>query len=222
MVTIPRLYTPRLCLRGFTVADAGRVEELAGNALVIQAFRSPNPYAHGATAILIAEHEENAAAGRSWEFAVTLTGTRTPGREEDVTDTGHLIGTLRVALREEERGRCGDLGYWIGAPYWNKGFATEAAYAVMKFAFGQLECVRIRGRHFANNPASGRILQKLGMTRESALDDVQERDGAFLDVVGYSLLREEWLVSGSWRRRAGVRGLATGVPRAALAQHAEA
>jgi ribosomal-protein-alanine N-acetyltransferase len=197
MSSIPRLYTPRLCLRAFTPADAARVQELAGNALVAgTTLNVPHPYPEGAAEEWIAGHEANAAAGRVWALAVTLAGTRTPGREQDVTDTGHVVGTMSVTLREEQGERCGELGYWIGVQYWNKGFATEAAHALLGFAFGKLGCGRIMARHFASNPASGRVMQKLGMTVEPAFSGVQRKNGELLEVVRYGMSRAEWMIHG--------------------------
>jgi [ribosomal protein S5]-alanine N-acetyltransferase len=195
MSSIPRLYTPRLCLRAFTPADAPRVQELAGNPLVAnRTLNVPHPYSDGAAEKWIMTHEFNAKAGRSWELAVTLAGTRTPGREQDVTDTGHVVGTMSVTLRKDREEHCGELGYWIGVQYWNKGFATEAAHALLGFAFGKQGCERITARHFASNPASGRVMQKLGMTLEPSLCGVQQKNGELLEVIGYGISHEEWML----------------------------
>jgi RimJ/RimL family protein N-acetyltransferase len=203
MSMIPTLYTPRLCLRAFTLADAPRVQELAGHEWVAKStLNVPHPYPEGAAEMWIDGHEGSAGIGRQWNFAITLAGTRTPGREQDVTDTGHIIGTISVNLRKAPAEKSAELGYWIGVQYWNKGFATEAAHAAINFAFGRLGYDEIVARHFASNPASGRVMQKLGMTLDPTFSGVQLKEDALLDVVGYSLLREEWRVKGSWRRRA--------------------
>jgi RimJ/RimL family protein N-acetyltransferase len=54
-----------------------------------------------------------------------------------------------------------ELGYWIARPHWGKGFATEAGRALIEIA-RSLKLPRLEGSHFVDNPASGRVLEKLG------------------------------------------------------------
>ena len=85
-----------------------------------------------------------------------------------------------------------ELGYWIGVPYWGQGYGTEAAREVLRFGFEDLQFHRIHAGHFANNPASGRILQKLGMTYEGTTRDHIRKWGEYLDVAIYGLLAREY------------------------------
>jgi len=62
-----------------------------------------------------------------------------------------------------------ELGYWIAKPYRNKGYMTEVISAVIKYIFSELGLVRIQAYHSVNNPASGRVLEKAGMTCEGIL-----------------------------------------------------
>lgn len=84
------------------------------------------------------------------------------------------------------------LGYWLGVPYWNRGYMTEAVQALVGYGFTELGLNKITASHFARNPASGRVMQKLGMTQEGLLrQDVRKNDD-FEDLVLYGLLAEEW------------------------------
>ena len=65
-----------------------------------------------------------------------------------------------------------ELGYWIGEPYWGYGFAAEAGEAVKSHCFGGLGLQAVLARHFVGNPASGRVMQKLGMRRIGRINDV--------------------------------------------------
>ena len=57
-----------------------------------------------------------------------------------------------------------ELGYWLGEPYWNRGYASEAATALRDYAFEALKLERIVAGHYADNHASGRMLTKLGLS----------------------------------------------------------
>lgn len=73
-------------------------------------------------------------------------------------------------------------------PFWQNGFATEAAIAMVGYGFDVLGIHKIAARHLAINPQSGRIMQKLGMTREALLRDEICKDGVFHDVVVYGAI----------------------------------
>ena len=85
-----------------------------------------------------------------------------------------------------------ELGYWIGKPYWGQGYCTEAARATLDFGFEQLGLNRIFAHHFARNPASGRVMQKIGMTREGRLRQHVKKWDAFEDLELYGILKDHW------------------------------
>lgn len=92
-----------------------------------------------------------------------------------------------------------ELGYWIGVPFWGSGYCTEAAREVLKYGFCSLNLNRIHSGHFSNNPASGRILRKLGMKYEGTSRGHILKWGEYLDVELYGLLASEYLSnSGSY------------------------
>lgn len=85
-----------------------------------------------------------------------------------------------------------EIGYWIGVPFWGNGYCTEAVRELLKYGFKQLKLNRIHSNHFANNPASGRILQKVGMKHEGILRKHCCKWGEYLDVELYGLLASEY------------------------------
>ncbi len=111
---------------------------------------------------------------------------------------GLLIGA--AALRFTAASNRGELGYWIGRPYWGQGFASEAAGAMVQYAFTGRGLHRVYAHHMIGNPASGRVLRKAGMRQEGVLRQHFRKDGMFHDVVVYGLLREEWSSMGSSAR----------------------
>ena len=73
--------------------------------------------------------------------------------------TRELVGTVGLHIKSENDRA--EIGYWIGIPCWGKGYATEAAAAVMCFGFQTFPINRIFAMPFGRNPASGRVLQKI-------------------------------------------------------------
>ena len=193
MAFIPTLYTPRLTLRPFAISDALRVRELAGDSRVAATTAHiPHPYPCGLAEDWIRSHGHLAQDGKQYHFAITLAGTRTPGRETDWIDTGHLIGAVSLLLGGDPEHGGAELGYWVGVPYWNRGFATEAAYAALTFGFERKNLRRVVARHGANNPASGRVLTHLGMTHEGAMVEQFSKNDQLIDLEIYAITREEW------------------------------
>jgi [ribosomal protein S5]-alanine N-acetyltransferase len=173
----PTLYTPRLILRPFTAADAPAVQRLAGAAAVAEmTLNIPHPYADGMAEAWIATHPETWAAGTAVTFAIT-------------TVTDGLSGTIGLQItRAHDRG---ELGYWIGQPFWGRGYATEAVTAVLAFAFDTLALHRIQASHLPRNPASGRVMQKVGMQREGLHRGRYRKGAVFEDVEEYAVLRSD-------------------------------
>ena len=81
-----------------------------------------------------------------------------------------------------------ELGYWVGKPYWGKGYATEAARAVVQFGFEKLSLHRIQATHFGNNPASGRVMQKVGMLYEGCRRQHTLKWGEYRDIKLYGMV----------------------------------
>ena len=170
-----RLETPRLLLRPFTLDDAPAVQQLVSDARVAATTASiPHPYPEGAAEQWIASH----GGSRNFHFAVVARDTQT------------LVGAITLVVNHEHRS--GDTGYWVGVPYWNRGYATEALRAVLAFGFGELGLERIQAEHFGGNRASGRVLEKAGMRYEGCSRRAFLKGGTRHDVHLYGALRDEW------------------------------
>ncbi len=97
---------------------------------------------------------------------------------------GHIMGAIGLHDREDDKA---ELGYWLGIPHWNKGYVTEAAKAIVDFGFNELGFHKIFATHFLHNPASGRIMEKIGMVQEAVLIQEIKKDGEYFDLVRYSI-----------------------------------
>jgi RimJ/RimL family protein N-acetyltransferase len=98
-----------------------------------------------------------------------------------------------------------ELGYWIGVPYWRRGFATEAGRSIVRFGFEELGLHRVQARHLERNPASGSVLRKLGMQLEGIHRHAVRKWGVFEDVALYSVLITDWRQE-TTAARPGARG----------------
>ncbi|MDH7945161.1 GNAT family N-acetyltransferase [Pseudohongiella sp. SYSU M77423] len=144
----PILKTSRLTLRPFSLSDAPRVKELAGDPRVSEmTINIPHPYEDGMAEEWISSHAKLFASGERIVYAVTM------------TDTEELIGTVSLTELTETGG---NLGYWIGVPYWGYGYCTEAAGALVDFGLTEIGLPLVYARHLPENHASGRVMIKNG------------------------------------------------------------
>lgn len=108
---------------------------------------------------------------------------------------GEPIGGINVA-RIHENNDTAEIGYCIGKEWWGKGIMTEAFSAVIPYLF-EVGFNRIEAAHAVKNPASGRVMQKCGLTYEGTLRQFfRSTSGELLDISFYSILREEFVASG--------------------------
>jgi RimJ/RimL family protein N-acetyltransferase len=140
---IPVLETGRLVLRPPRCEDAKALAMLANDRRVAEnTLRIPHPYA-------LADAEGFIAAANEADDERVLVITR----------AGAVLGACGIAKLDGERP---EIGYWLGAPFWGKGYATEAARALIDHAFGDLGYDHLLGGARVSNPASRRVLEKCG------------------------------------------------------------
>lgn len=175
----PTLETGRLILRPFALTDAPAVKRLAGDReMASTTLNIPHPYEDGMAEKWISAHQQQFEKGELVNFAVTL------------RPDGSLIGAM--GLRITPAHFHAELGYWIGKPYWNHGYATEAAKVVVRYGFEVAGLNRIHAHHFTRNPASGRVMQKIGMKHEGRMRQFVKKWDAFEDLEMYAILRSDW------------------------------
>ena len=175
----PTIETTRLILRPFELSDAAVVQQLAGEREIADTTLTiPHPYEDGMAESWIETHEPEFEAGEVATFAITL------------RRNSELIGAIGLTLdRLQDKA---ELGYWIGKPFWNQGYATEAAKAIIQYGFDDLGLNRIGSRHMSRNPSSGRVMEKAGMQLEGKERQGTVKWGKHEDLLLYGILREEW------------------------------
>ena len=168
----PIIKTHSLVLMPFNVEDGKEVQTLADNYNVAKTtLEIPHPYLDG-----IAE---------SWITSVlhkwrTRTGVAYAVR---LPTSNQLVGVVSLMDIKQHDAK---LGYWIGEPYWGQGYCTEAAKALVNFAMKELDITYIMAEHVTSNPASGCVMQKIGMEHMQSTRR-PDRNGGYVDVEIYAL-----------------------------------
>ena len=180
MGELPIIETERLKLRPYILDDVPELKRLIGERdIASTTLNIPHPYEDGIAEEWMRKHQENFEKGAEFNFAIV---ERTQGL---------FIGGISLDA-EYEQDEIMQLGYWIGKPYWNRGYCTEAARAVIKYGFEVLGLNRIYARHFTRNPASGRIMQKIGMKHEGTARQAVKKWDKFEDIEYYGILKSDY------------------------------
>jgi RimJ/RimL family protein N-acetyltransferase len=138
----------------------------------------PHPYDLDHALAWIGQQRREAVRGRATNFAIRL------------LPDGPLIGSAGLRDIDPEHLQA-ELGFWIGREWWGKGYAREAAAAVVQFGFDSLGLNRIYGHHMARNPAAGKVLSASGMQQEGVLRQRVRKWGVYEDVVLYGIIRDD-------------------------------
>jgi [ribosomal protein S5]-alanine N-acetyltransferase len=176
---IPTLHTTRLRLRPFDDADADALYALHSSAHVLRYWDSP-PWRDPARAAQFIE------ACR--QMAEDDTGVRLA---VDRVSDGTFLGWCTVTGWNPDH-RSASIGYCFDDAVWGQGYATEAARALLQWAFDTLDLNRVQAETDTRNVASARVLAKLGFVREGTLREDCVVDGEVSDSWVFGLLRREW------------------------------
>lgn len=163
-------------IRKWSVSDRERLAEMLNNRKVLDNLRDGLPYPYTPedgeeyiTSMLAADET------RTFAFAITVDGV--------------VIGSIGVFRQENIHFRTAELGYYIGEPYWGKGYTTSAVEQVCRYVFDHSDILRIFAEPFARNTASCRVLEKAGFQLEGTLRSNAVKNGEVLDMKLYALVR---------------------------------
>lgn len=104
-------------------------------------------------------------------------------------DTNQLIGGIDLGI--DKRFNKAELGYWIDQDHAGKGYATEAAKAIINFGFHELKLKRIFATYFDFNIASGKVMEKIGMTKEGLLHCHTRKHDVYQNHVLYAIINQD-------------------------------
>jgi len=168
-----QIRTPRLVLRPTRPSDAPRFAQIQSNWNVTQMLRlAPWPVVEAEMAAWVDTHASEWAAGTAYRFAV----------ERD----GQVIGCCDV---DDIEGDKGEIGYWYDEAHWGAGVASEAARALVHLALSDLGLARLEAGHAADNPASGKVLEKVGFRFQADITRYSRPHDRDMPYRTYALLR---------------------------------
>ena len=132
-------------------------------------------------------------ADADWWLSKRIEHTNRQGKESTfaIRDAGKLIGVVGADSFELGMTHRAEIGYWLAKPYWGQGVMTDAVRTFVRYAFAELEVVRLIAHVFSFNVSSARVLEKNGFRLEGCLRKHFCKDGQLIDARFYGLLKGE-------------------------------
>jgi len=172
-----RLETDRLLLRPPELRDVPAITRWMSDFDVAKNLATaPHPYGENDARAFVGRMAESAARGNGHCFAIV--------RKDDY----RLIGCCGLHSQDGHT----EVGYWLGKPFWNRGYTTEAVRRMLAFAFQDLKLASVWAGWFHDNPASGRVLEKLGFRAAGAEPRNSLARGHEVDCRNMTLTREDF------------------------------
>jgi RimJ/RimL family protein N-acetyltransferase len=172
-----QLETERLYLRTPQLDDAPAVQKLVRDERIARTtLNIPHPYPEGAAV--------------EWIKRIHASDDDIHPHLMFLKESDTLVGSVGMSV--SRRHNQAEVGYWVGVPYWGNGYATEGLQSLVDFGFSQLNLHRIFGEYYTTNPASRRVMEKVGMIYEATLRDHVHHQGEYKDVGFCGILKHEW------------------------------
>lgn len=163
-------------IRAWSLEDAEELRNSINNKKVQSNLRDGIPFPYTVddakefiTAML------NANPDTTYAFAITL--------------NNKVIGSIGAFRQSNIHSKTAEVGYYIGEPYWGRGFGTSAIKQLCEYIFQKTDIIRLFAEPFSNNKASCRILEKCGFKHEGTLRKNAVKDGVVLDMEMYSIIK---------------------------------
>jgi RimJ/RimL family protein N-acetyltransferase len=178
--TLPILTTPRLVLRALTQQDEPAIFAMYSNPAVMRYWSKPPMLAPSEALAFINNNNRWFAAREGLTWAITR-------QTDDV-----LVG-MATLFNLNDQNRRAEIGYSLNRESWGQGYMTEALTAVVAYAFGPLDLMRLEADIDPRNTASRKTLERLGFVQEGLLRDRWIVAGEISDSALFGLLRRDWV-----------------------------
>lgn len=174
------LETPRLILRRAVAEDAAAMcHNWASDPEVTRFLTWPTHESSAVSEKVIGNWLQEYEAANYYQWMIQL------------KDFGEPIGSISVVSHSDTVEKA-EIGYCIGKSWWHQGITSEALRAVMDYLFREVGFNRLEARHDVNNPNSGRVMEKCGMTYEGTSPGSGRNNQGICDLCLYGILRKDW------------------------------
>lgn len=166
-----------MVLRKFKASDAAQIAKLLNNKKIWNNLRDvvPHPY-----------QLEDA---RSFIKQCNL---ENPQKTFIIDNDGLAIGVIGLTIQDDIYRRNAEIGYWLGEPYWSKGYITKAIKLIVEYGFKELNLIRIFAGVFEHNKASQRVLEKTGFRLECISKKAVIKNNEIIDEYKYVIINEKF------------------------------
>ena len=176
-----RIETPRLLLRPFTVEDAPAMYRNWASDPLVTRFLTWTAYtAPGQAVETLTRWAEEAKDPKNYQWAIVL------------REIGEPIGSIGVVRRDDETASA-EMGYCIGRAWWGRGLTAEALRACIEYLIREVGLNRVAACHDVENPNSGAVMRKAGMTKEGVLRAYMRSNHGLGDIAVWSILAREYV-----------------------------
>ena len=162
-------------VRSFRPEDAESLARNANNHNVSRNMRDTFPYPY------------ELSEAHDW---LNFATNQSPELNFAIAMESEVIGGIGLTLQSDVSRLSAEIGYWLGEPHWGQGIATAALIAVTNWAFAEFDLVRLYGKVFEWNPASGRVLEKAGYELEGRLRKSIVKESQVIDALLYARIRD--------------------------------
>lgn len=162
-------------IRDYREDDAETLAEIANNPRIARNMRDTFP------------HPYTLADANGWIAHVMQ---EAPEQNFAIASAAQVVGGIGLTLQNDVRRRSCEIGYWLGEEFWGRGIATAALASLTEYAFAEFDLARIYAHVYEWNPASCRVLEKVGYIQEARLRQAVFKDGQTIDEFLYAIIRE--------------------------------
>jgi RimJ/RimL family protein N-acetyltransferase len=177
--TIKPIRGSKITLRPLVKRDAPSIYKYACNRAISRYTFLPYPYTRRNAEEWVITSGERNASGIDVNLGIEL------------PVSGEIIGMISLN-NIDHFSRHAELGYWLGKPFWGRGYVREAISLILRHSFRELKLKRVYARVMHPNTVSARLLEKCGFKYEGTLRRNIKRHGRYLDELRYGILAEEW------------------------------
>lgn len=166
----------KIKIRSLEVTDTSQLAKLANNKKIWDNLRDYIPYPYDK---------------KDAESFIKLTKNEHPKQNFGIEYKGELCGVIGVNILNDVYRKTGEIGYWIGEPYWGKGIATKAIDLITSYGFDELNLVRIHAGVFEFNISSMKVLEKNGFKKEGVFRKAIFKNNKIYDEHRYCKLKSK-------------------------------